>query len=285
MAFAEFPADGLLARFESRITLPPGIDAAGWWYVVGERGAVLVDEKGRPLRAATRPVDGDEPPLLMGTVEGVPVWAVGAPALSTPRPAGDIPDEFRWQPLMGLGAVADEPTWLLAGRAVQLVEWARTHRFCGRCGAPVELAVRERAAHCLRCGLDAYPRLAPAVIVIVERNGEILLARGAGFRGGMFSALAGFVEPGESLEQAVRRELREEVAIEVSDIRYFASQPWPFPHSLMIGFFATWASGELTPDGDEIVEAGWFAPGLFPPIPPPLSIARQLIDEWVRRQG
>jgi NAD+ diphosphatase len=163
------------------------------------------------------------------------------------------------------------------------VEWARTSRYCGRCGTATELAPHERAAHCPACGLNAYPRIAPAVIVIVENGDRILLARGAAFPPGMFSALAGFAEPGEPLAETVRREIREEVGIEVRDVRYFDSQPWPFPHSLMIGFFATYAGGELTPDGVEIVEADWFGADGLPNVPPPLSIARRLIDDWLGR--
>jgi NAD+ diphosphatase len=126
--------------------------------------------------------------------------------------------------------------------------------------------------------------LAPAIIVTVERGGQILLGQGRGFQG-MYSALAGFAEPGETLEETVRREVREEVGVEVGPVRYFGSQPWPFPHSLMIGFSATWLSGEIQIDGEEIVDARWFRPDELPNIPPPLSIARRLIDDWVSRQG
>ena len=168
--------------------------------------------------------------------------------------SSEVPDGYRWQPLLNLGAQLDTPSWMLAGRAVQLVEWSRTSRFCGRCGTPTELAARERAASCPRCGLNAYPRLAPAIIVTVERGDEILLGQGRGFQG-MYSALAGFAEPGETLEETVRREVREEVGVEVGLVRYFGSQPWPFPHSLMIGFSATWSAGEIQIDGEEIVDA------------------------------
>jgi len=223
------------------------------------------------------PVETAEPPIFMGLLDGVPAWAVG-----TNEPS-DVPDGYQWQPLRNLGEQLDTPSWLLAGRGVQLVEWARTSRFCGRCGTATELAARERAAWCPNCALNAYPRLAPAIIVTVERDDAILLGQGRGFQG-MYSALAGFAEPGETLEEAVRREVREEVGVEVGAIRYFGSQPWPFPHSLMIGFFADWSSGEIQIDGEEIVDAGWFKADNLPEIPPPLSIARRLIDDWVGRQ-
>jgi NAD+ diphosphatase len=178
-----------------------------------------------------------------------------------------------------------ELDWLIAGRAVQLVEWARTHRFCGRCGEETVAQEHERAMRCPACGLLAFPRLAPAMITLVTRgegdDQEALLARGVQFRAPMYSCLAGFVEPGESLEQAVVREVREEVGVEVGDVRYWGSQPWPFPHSLMIGFTARWTSGEIEIDPSEIVDAQWYRRDALPPIPPGISIARKLIDAWL----
>ena len=145
-------------------------------------------------------------------------------------------------PLRALWGRLDEVEWTVAGRAVQLVEWDRTHRFCGRCGDSTIPASGERARRCPRCGLLAFPRLAPAIIVLVERDGddgpEALLARGRQFPIPMYSCLAGFVEPGETMEEAVHREVREEVGVTLADVRYVASQPWPFPHSLMLGFTA-----------------------------------------------
>ena len=169
----------------------------------------------------------------------------------------------------------------LAGIANQLVHWSLTSRFCGRCATPTERAAEERAMRCPACGLLAYPRISPAVIVLVRRGREALLARGASFPVPFYSTLAGFVEVGETLEDTVAREIREEVGIEVDRIHYFGSQPWPFPHSLMIGFTAEWKSGELAPDPREILDAGWFPADALPTIPPRLSIARRMIDAWV----
>jgi NAD+ diphosphatase len=170
----------------------------------------------------------------------------------------------------------------LAGRAVQLVEWQRTHQFCGRCATPTEQAEGERARRCPACGLMAFPRLAPAVITLVtDDDGRALLARGTAFPIPMYSCLAGFVEPGEYLEQAVRREVLEEVGLVVRDVTYHSSQPWPFPHSLMIGFTARWESGEIDIDPTEIVDANWYTRDDLPAIPPGMSIARKLIDAWL----
>ena len=139
------------------------------------------------------------------------------------------------------------------------------------------------ALRCPRCGMMHYPRVSPAVIVRVNRGEAVLLARSPGFPKGMRSVLAGFVEPGESIEETVRREVREEVGVEVRNLRYFGSQPWPFPNSLMIGMTADHAGGELAPQPGEIEDAAWYRADDLPGIPPKISIARRLIDDFVRR--
>ncbi len=147
----------------------------------------------------------------------------------------------------------------------------------------------ERAKRCPRCGLTSYPRLSPAVIVLIRREAaegpEILLVRGQGFPERFYGLVAGFVEPGESLDEAVRRETVEEVGLTLTDIRYFGSQPWPFPHSLMIGFTAAWAGGEIRIDESELADARWCDPDDLPNLPSKLSIARRLIDDWLARRG
>jgi NAD+ diphosphatase len=179
----------------------------------------------------------------------------------------------------------DEDLFWVAARAIQIVDWDRTHQFCSRCGTRTKTSATERAKECPQCGQLHFPRLAPAMIVLVERGHELLLARSRHFLPGMYSILAGFVEPGESLEEAVVREVKEEVGVTVKDIRYFGSQSWPFPHSLMIGFTATYAGGEISLDDSEIEEAGWFTVDNLPPIPSKISIARKLIDWFVAKQG
>ena len=169
-----------------------------------------------------------------------------------------------------------------ASRERELEEWRADNRFCGRCGAAMRPHANpaERAFVCPRCGYAAYPKIAPAVIALVSRGDEVLLQRNSHYRTANWSLVAGFVDPGENLEEAVRREIREEASIEVADIRFVASQTWPFPSNIMIGFRAEYASGELTPDGDEVIESGWFPRGALPPIPRKGSIARMLLDEW-----
>src|ERR1043166_1669679 len=184
-------------------------------------------------------------------LDGDACWAVDVPG--DRDPAGGSPVD-----LDSFFGRSSEVEWLVAGRAVQVVEWARTHRFCGRCGTPTEPQDGERAMRCPACGLLAFPRIAPAMITLVTRGDEELLARGVQFRNPVYSCLAGFVEPGESLEGAVAREVREEVGVEVGNVRYFASQAWPFPSTLMIGFQARHTGGELVFHDGEIAEAGWY---------------------------
>ncbi len=217
---------------------------------------------------------------VVGIVEGDAWWAVDVP------PEAEDPSYGAALDLYSYFGRAAQSEWMAAGRAVQLVEWARTHRFCGRCGSPTEPSAGERGMRCPVCALVAYPRVAPAMIVLVTRgepgpDQEALLARGVNFPLPMYSCLAGFVEPGEDLEGAVVREVAEEVGIRVRNVDYRASQPWPFPHSLMIGFRAEYDSGELLLDEIEIADAGWYRRDSMPTIPPGISVARRLIEEWL----
>jgi NAD+ diphosphatase len=219
----------------------------------------------------------DRPPatgLFLGVLDGRHCYAVDV------LDEDDV-DVDLFRDLRMLWGTLDEVTWTLAGRAAQLVDWQRTHRFCGQCATPTEPAERERARRCPACGLLAFPRLAPAVITLVERDdGTVLLARNTGFGMPMYSLLAGFVEPGETLEEAVARETLEEVGVTIGDIRYWGSQPWPFPHSLMVGFTARYVSGDLVLQADEIADAGWYPADDLPMVPPSMSIAGRMIEAW-----
>jgi NAD+ diphosphatase len=190
--------------------------------------------------------------------------------------------EMAFKDLRGLFGMLEEDLIWIAGRANQLVNWNQSHQYCGRCGKLTVDKTDERAKTCPECSLVNYPRLSPAVIVAVLKNDRILLGRNKRFKLPFYSVLAGFVEPGETLEECVKREIREEVSLTVKNIRYFGSQPWPFPDSLMIAFVADYAGGEICTDGSEIVDADWFAKDNLPQIPPKISIARQLIDWFVQ---
>jgi NAD+ diphosphatase len=213
----------------------------------------------------------------LGRMDDVDCYAVELPSDLTP------PEGTQLEGLRAVYSRLPDEHYSVAGRAVQILLWDKTHRFCGRCSQPTVNAPAERAKLCPQCGLLSFPRLSPAVIMLIRRGkDELLLARNRAFAQGFFSVLAGFVEPGESLEEAVAREVHEEVNLEIQNIRYFGSQPWPFPHSLMIGFTADYVSGEIEPQAEEIAEAHWYQrQGQLPTLPGKLSIARRLIDSFL----
>jgi NAD+ diphosphatase len=213
--------------------------------------------------------------IYLGRLDGRPCFAI--PLATEP----ETPPGHAFLGLRELFGQLPEPIHGVAGRAFQIVEWYRNHAFCGRCGSQTELAAGERARGCPNCGATYFPRINPAVIMLVEREGRMLLARNKLFLGPWYSCLAGFVEPGESLEEAVAREVLEEVGIEVEGITYSASQPWPFPSQLMIGFYARHRSGEIKVQDSEILDAGWFSTGDLPQMPGRFSLARQLIDGFL----
>jgi NAD+ diphosphatase len=163
--------------------------------------------------------------------------------------------------------------------AAELLHFEQTHRFCGRCAGPLADSAADRAKRCPVCRVDHYPRIAPAVIVLVHDGPRLLLTH-VGDRP-FWALVAGFLEPGETLEQCVAREVREETGISVDDLRYFGSQPWPFPSQVMVAFTARYAGGEIVVDRKELDEAAWFSVDALPPVPPPLSIARRMIDARV----
>jgi NAD+ diphosphatase len=226
---------------------------------------VLALADGRVVVASAAESEGE--PLHVGALDGEPVFAA--------RLAGHPPEDA--PTLRGLLAAGPDDLAQAAGRAAQLLDWEATHRFCGSCGSPNERSLSELVRVCPACGTTTYPRISPAVIMAVRRGDEVLLARRAGAARPFWSVLAGFVEPGETLEQAVAREVAEETGIAVEEVRYAGSQPWPFPSQLMVGFTARYAGGELRVDETELAEAGWFGPDALPPIPPPYTIANRLI--------
>ncbi|PKO89435.1 MAG: NAD(+) diphosphatase [Betaproteobacteria bacterium HGW-Betaproteobacteria-10] len=209
--------------------------------------------------------------LPVGQWQGLPCYAADVDAF--PKiPTGE------GRSLRAIFQLGGAEIFALAGRSTQLLDWQNQHRFCGQCGTPTQTKSGEHAMQCPSCGLLAYPRISPAVMVLVQNGDKLLLARSPHFKAGVFSALAGFVEPGETLEACASREVREEVGIEIANLRYFHSQPWPFPNSLMVAFFADYAGGTITPDRREIEAAEWFSPDALPLLPEPISISRQLID-------
>jgi NAD+ diphosphatase len=257
---------------------PPAMSARPRWFLVHPAGLVVrAEANGVALPQLSDVVDlGLDPQAAqyVGSLDGEDCFALLVENVPVPEP-------WSVQGLRGLFAALGDELFVVAGRAVQLATFALTHRFCGRCGRPTRHVPGEHSVRCDFDELSFYPRIAPAIIVLVRRGEQALLGRSARFTSGMYSTLAGFVEPGESLEQTLAREVREEAGVEVTNIRYFGSQPWPFPHSLMVGFVADHAGGDIGVDGVEIVDARWFSVDDLPSIPPRPSIARKLIDAWV----
>jgi NAD+ diphosphatase len=248
------------------------------WYFLIVRGQVAcISERGIP-----RPVTADEyrwleveerARLYLGRFRGRDCIAIDA--------HGRLPEGYALVDLRAWLGRVEPAIFYLAGRALQLMEWQRSHRYCGRCGTETQEHPADRAKVCPECGLVCYPRLSPSIIVLVTRGDEMLLARNANWPTGMYSTLAGFVEPGESIEQTVHREVEEEVGIRVRNLRYLGSQSWPFPNSLMLGFHAEYESGEIVCQDGEIADARWFRHDELPNVPPGTAISRWLIDAFV----
>jgi NAD+ diphosphatase len=263
-------------RYEPGVTPPADADQPAFWFAFHKAELLVAGAADAPALPHCRDLDelglASVRRIYLGTYGGRPCYASELAGAET-LPAGHV--------LQGLRAVLGGPDRMLgtlAGRAFQIMEWDRNHQFCSRCGTPTTLRSDERARVCPACRYTAYPPVSPAIMILIVRGREILLARKKEWPQGRYSALAGFVEPGEELEDTVRRETREEVGIEIENLRYFGSQPWPFPHQLMIAFTADYASGAITPDGIEIAEAAFFDCERLPNLPAGISISRRMID-------
>jgi NAD+ diphosphatase len=240
-----------------------------------ERGVALPD-----IAALANWVPAEPTPFHVGKIDDQSCWshAVADPTIAPP--AG-----WEWHETRSLLNVLSAAQLHAISCARQLHWWQSRHRFCGCCGTPTVDGVEERVKRCPSCGALFFPAASPAMIVAITRGEKLLLAHNRNFRPDMFSLLAGFVEPGETLEQATTREVREEVGIEIAAPRYITSQPWPFPNSLMIGFRAEHRSGEICVDGKEIEQAGWFTRDALPEIPRVGTVARLLIDGWLNEHS
>jgi len=222
-------------------------------------------------------IPSNHKPLHIGTLNDRPLWMYTLNDALVVAPAG-----WEWHETRGLLGAFTPAQIHAVGCSRELYWWQTRNRFCGCCGTPTVDVTHERAKKCPKCNALYFPVASPAIIVAVTRGDQLLLGHNNHFRPGMFSLLAGFVDPGETLEQAAIREVREEVGIEIGNLRYVSSQPWPFPNSLMVGFRATYLSGEILVDGKEIVQAGWYPRTALPEIPRPGTVARLLIDGWLR---
>ncbi len=245
------------------------------YWIIRHKQQILIDTQhplGPNFMAHADYLQGDHSePVMVGYWQGLPCYATDSRVM---------PEGFEGElvPLRQVFGVAGAEAFAMAGRASQLIDWQLNHQYCGRCGHMTHLHDKDFAMQCDQCGLNAYPRISPAVMVLVRRGRELLLARSPHFKPGVFSALAGFVEAGETLEDCAKREVKEEVGIDIDHLQYFSSQSWPFPNSLMVAFFAEYAGGEITPDPDEIEAADWFDIDELPRLPDTVSIARRLIE-------
>lgn len=278
----------MLSTFKTAVTPPSDLDQPALWFLFqGYRLLVSAADEGLQIPLS---ISADNLGLHPVREQYLGYWDDNGQRIHCF--CGEIekdtlpPSGYSWESLRPLYPLLDERLFWLAGVAIQIVDWDRTHQYCGRCGQATVNHKKDRAKECPQCGLVSFPRLDPAIIVRVQKRSpggpKILLARAKRFPTSMFSVLAGFVEPGETLEECVEREIGEEVGITVHNIQYFGSQPWPFPHSLMVAFTADYDGGELSVDSTELAEAGWFSPDALPNIPPPPSIANRLITSWVR---
>jgi NAD+ diphosphatase len=258
-------------------------DEQAWWFVFRAQKMLVYKEKS--VTAIPRSIKLEElgmRPLnerYLGTLRGIRCFVAYLPDETEP------PAHMDFIGLRGLFGELDEHCYSIAVRALSIINWDNTHQFCSQCGSRTEKRSDMLARQCSKCDFTMFPRISPAVIVLIERGKKVLLARASRFKEDIYSVIAGFVEPGETLEETVAREIKEETGIDVKNIRYFGSQPWPFPDSLMIAFTARYAGGEIKADGEEIVEAKWFAADQLPNIPGKISIARTLIDWFVAKHN
>jgi NAD+ diphosphatase len=266
-------------NFISDFRCPQKIDSDSYWFMIHEQKVIVRSENGEV--SILRHVDLKKNNIItehiqyMGTYNNIPCYAAEIESME------NLPVCLSMHPPLTLLNALDTDLVKLSGLAGQFITWSRNHRFCGKCGGLTGDKDDERAKICTVCGQVYYPRLSPAIIVAVTKDDKLLLASSPRFRSKFYSVLAGFVEPGETLEECVKREIYEEVGIKVKNIKYFGSQPWPFPDSLMIGFTAEYESGEIRIDKKEITDACWFEKDEIPGIPSSISIARRLIDWFI----
>jgi NAD+ diphosphatase len=269
--------------FTPSVTPPVQKHSPAWWFVFRAQKMLVLTEKPVPEipLLVTLGESGLHPlhERYIGTLDGTHCYTAYLTETTEP------PANMDFQGLRRLFGYLDEPFYAIAVRALGIINWDATHTFCSQCGSKTEKRSDILARQCPKCAFTMFPRISPAVIVLVEKGKKVLLARASRFTEELYSVIAGFVEPGETLEETVTREIKEETGIDVKNIRYFGSQPWPFPDSLMIAFTAQYAGGKIKVDGEELLDAGWFDADQLPNIPGKISIARSLIDWFVAKHG
>jgi NAD+ diphosphatase len=271
-------------HFEPLWSAPSSASHDGLWFVFHRTNLLVYNEQ--PVPMLPMPVDVTSGAIsidrsrarFVGMLGNTPCWTVRAQDDRTPN-------GHAYENMRGLFNRLPDDLLAIGGRAVQMLEFDRTHHFCGACATPMETHEGGRSRKCPACGETYYPKVSPAMMVLIKRDcpqgRQLLLARSARFPRGMYSALAGFVEPSESIEECIHRESFEEVGLKVRNLRYFSSQGWPFPNSLMIAYVADFDSGDIVPQEGEIEDARWFDMDTLPSLPHRLSIARRLVNSVI----
>lgn len=247
-----------------------------WIAAAGRQLAVRRSDHKLPTHDDYRWLENAEP-LLVAENGGSGYYTVSLPG-------DELPEHLKWHELRDCIHSLSKDEGAAVIRAVELNHWNREHRFCGVCGKPTEISNISGARVCLACDTEFFPRLSPAIIVRITRGNEILLAHNRNFTSKRYSCIGGFVEAGETLEECVHREVFEEIGVKINNLHYFGSQGWPFPYSLLAGFTAEYAGGEIRPDGEEIDDAKFFTLTNLPDLPQPGSISRALIDNFINSQ-
>lgn len=265
--------------FISKYTAPSEVANDSLWFILKEHDILLIQKSNQWHLPNYEDLANIENLLLnkyyLGSLRGIDCFAA------------DINEKMITLPFLQFKSLRQayhdisEELFTISAKAKQIICWDKLFQYCTQCGKPLIISTKERAKVCQDCQQIFYPTISPAVIMLIYKGNEMLLARSAHFTSAMYSTLAGFIEPGESAEEAVAREVFEEVGIHIHKIQYFASQPWPFPNSLMLGFYAEYHSGELKIDSNEIEDAKWFSFNNLPTLPSPASIARKLIDSFL----
>lgn len=271
--------ESIYKRYEPSITTPATKKQDSLWFIFNGNKLLVktaTDKVALPVWREMEALAGNlASPLYLGELEGCQCFCCEY------SEGLHIPEGFEFRDLRPLFGAMEDDLFLLAGKAFQVMNWNRNTQYCGKCGTPTEHRSQERAKICPKCGLLSYPNVVPAIIVAVRKENSLLLAHAKHFTSNMYSVIAGFVEAGETFEECVKREVMEEVGIRVKNIRYFGSQPWPFPNSIMVAFTADYESGEIQVDGVEIGDAGWYTVDNLPMLPMGYSIAKALIDWFI----
>lgn len=269
--------------FSSNITPPDQLAQPAWWFIFQDEKILLQNIANNSRIPQFSNIElfnfNIERQLYLGMYSNNNCFTAQIHQADT----AILPDGMSFQSIRQPHTIlVNDELFSIIARARQLLHWDKSTLFCGYCGRSTQVSTKERAKNCLNCKTLFFPPISPVILALIWRGDEILLARSPHFMLGMYSVLAGFVEPGETIEHTAIREVREEVGVKVKNLQYFGSQPWPFPSSLMLGFIAEYESGDIQIDKSEIEDAQWFSINKLPELPQPISLSRRMIDAYVK---